>query len=297
MAKIFIALHEKDYQRLLKEWMGDRNDCFIALLDDPNWLKGKILNMDYDLAFVDEILIDEFRETIKERKLKEYPVILPFVYIKTSSVDEEISEIWDIVDELLRPPLKKLEVYMRSQRLLNYRKITRMLNYTAVTDPVSGFFAYNYLMIIGEQEFEQSKRYERPLSIMFMYIDQISKIKSTYKNSVIDKLIRRIAQRCYLKIRSADIPGRYSSNKFLFIMPETPGNCAVLTAERLRRIVSERPTPINGYNIFVTASFGVASLDERVHNFSDLISRAEKALFKAKENGGNRVELYIDEED
>ncbi len=293
MAKIFIALSDKNHIRTLKEWLEDRHTCIYLSVYDPAKLRFKLLNLDYDLAFIDETTLGHCREDIKERKLKEYPVILPFIYIKSSSSeDEDISEIWAVVDEILRLPLRKLDLYMRAQRLLNYRKMTLTLHYISVTDPVSGFFAYKYLMIIGEQEFEQSRRYNRPLSVIMMYIDQFLKIKQNYKSSVVDGLIRNIAQRCYLRIRSADIPGRYKFEKFLFIMPETNAKNAKSTAERLRNLVYERPVTVEGYNMYVTASFGIAELTEEVGDFTTFISNAEKALEIAIKKGGNRVELY-----
>jgi len=295
MAKILIALNNKKHGEILKEWLGDRHTCFICPVDDSVKLKSKLLKLDYDLAFIDEKVLNDHREDIRERKLKEYPIILPFIYIKSSPEDEDISELWAVVDEILRAPLKKLDLYMRAQRLLNYRKMTLTLHYISVTEPVSGFFAYKYLMIIGEQEFEQAKRYNRPLSVMLMHIDQFPKIVQSYKHSIKDGLIRSIAQRCYLKIRSADIPGRYGIDEFLFIMPETSAKSAVITAERLRKLVSEMPIMVDGYHIYVTASFGVVELSEKITDFTSFISKAEAALEIATKKGGNRVELYINE--
>lgn len=297
MAKILIALKEAEYQKILREWLKDRHTCFIVQPRDLHVLRSKILNMDYDLGFIDETVLNNHRDDIKERKLKEYPIILPFIYIKSSSPDEDISELWAVVDEILRLPLKKLDLYMRTQRLLNYRRITLTLHYISVTDPVSGFFNYKYLMIIGEQEFEQAKRYKRPLSIMLMYIDQFSKIKLSYPASIVDSLVRHVAQRCYLKIRSADIAGRYGFDKFLFIMPETSAQHARITAERLRKLIYEKPVIVNGRYIYVTASFGVVELDEKTKDFTSFVDKAETALSIAKEKGGNRVELYVNNEE
>ena len=292
MAKILIALSDKKHGMILKKWLEDRHICVVPAIDNPTNLKSKLLKLDYDLAFIDKTILERHREDIRERKLKEYPVILPFIYIKSSPEDENISELWAIVDEILRVPLKKLNLYMRVQRLLSYRKMTLTLHYISVTDPVSGFFAYKYLMIIGEQEFEQAKRYNRPLSVMIMHIDQLPKIKQSYKDSIKDGLIRNIAQRCYLRIRTVDILGRYGTDKFLFIMPETSAKSAVIIAERLRRLVYERPAIVEGCHIYVTASFGIAELNEKITDFASFISKAEKALEIATKKGGNRVELY-----
>jgi len=254
-------------------------------------LGSVILGADYDLVFIDEPILNVQSENIRKRKLKEYPVILPFIYFKSTQADESISELWTTVDDIIRPPLKKVDLYMRSQRLLNYRKMTLTLHYIAVTDHLTGFFNYKYLLIIGDQEFQQAKRYDRPLSLILMELDHFKKINDEYGYIISDQVLRAVAQRCYLSIRSADIPGRYGEEKFLFILPETSIKSAVVTAERLRRIVAEKPIVVEGSSVFVTASFGVVGVDKDVKSLNSFLKKVDQALIGAKEKGGDRVEV------
>ncbi len=290
MARFLIAITQEDNQNILKEWFEDRHRCFIPSLDDPKELASIILEMDYDLGFVDETILNAQSESIRKRKLEEYPVILPFIYIKSTKGDESISHLWTIVDDIILTPLKKVGLYMKSQKLLSYRKMTLNLHYMAVTDYLTGFFNYKNLFIIGDQEFQQARRYNRPLSLILMDLDHFRRINDKYGYIIADQVLRSVAQRCYLNIRSADISGRYGGEKFLFILPETSIKSAAITAERLRKIIAEKPIVVEGNSIFVTASFGVVELDKEIKSLNSFLKKAEEALLVAKKKGGNRVE-------
>lgn len=205
MAKFLIAVTQEDNQKILKEWLEDRHICFVPELDDPVKSSCIILNMEYDLGFIDEPIFNLQSENIKKRKFKEYPVILP--------------------------------------------------------------------------------------SLIRMDLDHFRKITNSYGYIIADQVLRSTAQRCYLRIRSADIPGRYRGEKFLFILPETPIKSAITTAERLRKTIAEKPVVVNGNSIFITASFGVAGFSKDMENLSFLLKKADQALMNAKKKGGNRVEV------
>ncbi len=291
MPCFLIAVKQMDYQNYLKKWFEDRHQCFIPDFDEPLKLDSIILNMDYDFAFVDESILNVQRDNIRRRKLKEYPVILPFIYLTSHRDDKSISELWTIVDDIITPPLKRFEIYMRTHKLLKYRKMTLTLHYIAVTDYLTGFFSHKCLIIIGDQEFQQAKRYKRPLSVIYMDIDGFKKINDNYSYILGDKVIRSIAQRCYLSIRVADIPGRYDGEEFIFILPETSVKSAAITAERLRRIIYEKPFIVDGHSISITASFGVTELTKNDVNIQSLFDKAYQAMLRAKKKGCNKVEI------
>jgi len=291
MAKFLVALSQKGDQEILKRWFEDRYECIIPETDNPTKLSSIILNMEYDFGFVDRVVLSSQKENIRKRKSEEYPIILPFIYFTPQVEDLMQNELWITVDEIMRPPLKKIELYMRIEKLLRYRKMTLTLHHIAVTDHLTGFFNYKYLLIIGDQEFQQAKRYDRPLSLILMDLDHFRKINDGYGYIIADQVLRSIAQRCYLSIRSADIPGRYGGEKFLFILPETSIKSAAVTAERLRRIIAAKPIVVEGNSIFITASFGVTELNKDMKSLNSFLEKVDQALIGAKEKGGNRVEV------
>ncbi len=291
MAKFLIALTQKGDQEILKKWLEDRYICILPDTSNTEELSRIILKEEYDLGFVDWTVLNTQKKNIQKRKSKEYPILLPFIYV-TPHVEERIdSELWITVDEILKPPVKRLELYMRTEKLLGYRRMTLTLHHIAVTDHLTGFFNHRYLIIIGNQEFQQAIRYNRPLSVIFMDIDHFKKINDTYGHLVGNQVIRAVARRCYLNIRAADIAGRYGGEEFVFILPETTAEKGAVLAERLRRIISEEPIIANGNQIPVTASFGVAQLDKNMSSINSLLGKADQALLRAKQKGRNRVEV------
>ena len=290
MSRILLAMSQKGDKEVLKKWLEDRYECIVVNPEDYEYTSSQILEEDYDFSFVDAHVLSSHKNDIQKRKLKEYPIILPFVFlIHRENIDLFHNDLWITVDEIIHTPVKKIELYMRLETLLKYRRMTIILNQLAVTDHLTGFFNYKYLIAIGNQMIEQAMRYNRPLSLIYMDMDHFKKINDTYGPLIGDQVLRAIARRCFLNIRAADVVGRYSGEEFVFILPETNVSNSMIVAERLRYILMKDPIEISGYTIYLSASFGVAGMRQNINNINKLIDIATTALLKAKEKGGNCV--------
>jgi diguanylate cyclase (GGDEF)-like protein len=92
-------------------------------------------------------------------------------------------------------------------------------------------------------------------------------------------------------LRGSDLKCRYAGEQFLVLLPETPLTGAKRVAETLRREVADRPVPWAGDNLRVTASFGLAQALPGEVSVQALVGRADHALYRAKEDGGNCVRI------
>ncbi|WP_024787377.1 MULTISPECIES: diguanylate cyclase [unclassified Lebetimonas] len=137
------------------------------------------------------------------------------------------------------------------------------------------------------EEIERAKRYKTPLSIIYFDIDYFKKINDTYGHEKGDFVLKEISKLIKENIRKTDIFGRWGGEEFLIILPSTKAKEAVKISEKLRKIIQEHN--FDGLN--VTISFGISELKENDDNIS-IVNRADKALYKAKEKGRNRV-VYI----
>ncbi|NPA52718.1 MAG: diguanylate cyclase [Aquificae bacterium] len=154
----------------------------------------------------------------------------------------------------------------------------------AVKDFLTGLFNRRYFEEILKWEIELSKRYNHPLSIILLDIDNFKKVNDMYGHQVGDRVLREIADVLKKNIRSSDIAARYGGEEFVILLPETDVEGAVKVAEKLRtQIQNLKPNGIE-----ITASFGVTKLfgDDTVETF---IKRADTALYQAKRKGKNRV--------
>ena len=122
-------------------------------------------------------------------------------------------------------------------------------------------------------------------------IDHFKKVNDTWGHAVGDAVLREIARAALQCLRKADIAARYGGEEFVILLPETELSGTALIANRLRHLVADTAIAQGqSPSISVAVSVGVATLgpDE---SREDLLNRADKAMYKAKHNGRNRVEL------
>lgn len=163
---------------------------------------------------------------------------------------------------------------------------TRELRKMVITDELTKLFNRRRILELLEIELEKAKRYQRNLSLLMMDLDFFKKINDSYGHQFGDKVLRKIADILQQNTRNLDLVGRYGGEEFLLILPETNIKKAVLVAEKLRQKIKE--AEIEGLNLKLTASFGVAQYNDELSH--QLIKRADELLYKAKDEGRDRVE-------
>ena len=99
------------------------------------------------------------------------------------------------------------------------------------------------------------------------------------------------------RLRKSDIIARYGGEEFVIILPETGKQGAAVAAERLRQQVENYTFRLNGEDVHLTMSFGVAELSAEDENHTEIIKNADYAMYKAKNSGRNRVVVYPSDED
>ena len=168
----------------------------------------------------------------------------------------------------------------------------------ATLDALTGFNNRRQLEERIKQEVSSAKRQKRNLCAIMTDVDFFKNANDTYGHAVGDLVLKTIARVIKMQLRDYDIAGRYGGEEFSIILPYTKLSEAQMVAERLRKAVEKTKIDISKVNsdvteknIGVTISLGVAeySTDD---DENTLLQKADKALYKAKENGRNRVESY-----
>lgn len=160
-------------------------------------------------------------------------------------------------------------------------KITEIATY----DSLTGAYNRSTLNELLEYELERSKRKNKPLSIIFLDIDDFKSINDKYGHEKGDFVLKKVVDLMGQKLRKSDRLGRWGGEEFLIMLPETNGDEAVLVAEKLREVISMGDYKISST---VTSSLGVATHAED-ENLDSMIARADRYLYKAKKEGKNRV--------
>ncbi len=165
-----------------------------------------------------------------------------------------------------------------------------MVAYLANIDPLTKSLTRRQFMNIAESEFRRYIRYRRPLSILILDADRFKEINDTYGHHAGDLTLRSLSLVAMEQKRAQDTFGRLGGEEFGLLMPETTLEKAVVVAERIRHVWEASPVNLDGELIHSTMSVGVAEVDSTDQSLENLLRRADRKLYKAKENGRNRVE-------
>jgi len=162
----------------------------------------------------------------------------------------------------------------------------------AETDDLTKINNRRQLFALGEQEFNHANRYQHPMSVILLDIDNFKQINDSYGHAAGDVVLRDLAQNCQKSIREADVIARYGGEEFVIILPSTDLAQGLELAERLRQSVEATPISTKFGSITITISLGVAEITGDTPNISALIDQADTALYQAKKKGKNKVEGY-----
>ena len=235
------------------------------------------------------------------RRLKQNPETrdIPVIFItamedwNNEALGLELGAV-DYITKPVRAPILRARVRNHialQQALAELALKNKELERLADRDKLTGLYNRRKLDNALAQEVTRSERYNRPLSVIIIDIDHFKNVNDTYGHPVGDAVLAESAARLSGTLRTSDIAGRWGGEEFLIICPETTLNTAVVLAERLRADYAARAFPEVGE---LTASFGVAA---HCHGLQaqDVVHRADRALYRAKNGGRNRVEREGDE--
>ena len=220
-------------------------------------------------------------------------VLFPLLYIKI------LAPIQKLTDQAKNLKAKKLEnsytwtgndeisLLGQSFELArhNILELINELQETSVTDRLTKLYNRHKLDTVLIDEQRRSNRYGHSFGILLIDIDNFKHINDTYGHQIGDTVLFQIATILKNNCREIDIVGRWGGEEFLVIIPESTQEGTLLLAEKLKNIIFASTFETDET---ITISVGVAlyTQNELVH---DLISRADKALYKAKSTGKNRV--------
>ncbi len=161
---------------------------------------------------------------------------------------------------------------------------------TSETDALTGVGSRRLLEDKLEAEYSRSIRYECPFSVAIIDLDNFKTINDVLGHATGDEALKELASCMSAEKRTPDVLARYGGDEFVILMPETEANDAVLLLERIREKVRE----INlAENMSMTVSSGIARcLPDQDDSFSDVIRRADLALYEAKSAGRNCVKVW-----
>lgn len=182
-------------------------------------------------------------------------------------------------------------------RFLSYTDVSDLVRHAdalqrlATTDDMTGICNRRHFMTLAQARWERYQAAGEPLSLMILDLDLFKSINDRFGHDAGDAVIRHVASVSEDNKRDADILARLGGEEFVLLLPGTRADDAFALAEEVRRRIESAPLAIDNAVLRITASIGVAEAAPTMTRLSDLMKRADKALYDAKRAGRNRVRL------
>lgn len=163
----------------------------------------------------------------------------------------------------------------------------------AAADGLTGAYNRRRFFELAEMEFQRASRSGRFPAIIVLDVDHFRRVNDTLGYAAGDDVLRVVAQRCRECIRAIDILGRWGGDEFALLLPETDVDSARQVAGRLRQAVSQASVSTHAGEVAITVSLGVAAAGEAAATLAAALDRADSALYRARQEGRNRVEAAL----
>ena len=227
---------------------------------------------------------------------------VPLLIIVEDPEDSRLARGLDMgINDYLVRPIESNELFARIRTQLRWRRyedrLRRNLHLSlqmAVTDPLTGLYNRRYMETHLQIQMARAKQEDRPISLLMIDIDFFKQINDAHGHDAGDKILKQFATGISRNIRGIDLACRFGGEEFVVIMPETDMAIAALVAERIRQYTETFPfecgasAPIN-----MSTSIGVTSLTGADDTPEAILKRADEALYRAKNDGRNRVSEHI----
>jgi len=186
---------------------------------------------------------------------------------------------------------------LKSRSLAQLEEAKAQLNYYATIDPLTNTFNRRHFLELSERKIKRTYATHGYASFLLFDIDHFKKINDQHGHIIGDQVLRGIAQTCVQHLRPNDVLGRFGGEEFVILLPETKLEDAKHIADRLRLLIANTPIETEIGSINTTISIGVAVKEKATATSIDqLLSRADRAMYHAKQAGRNRVIVW-DERD
>ena len=176
------------------------------------------------------------------------------------------------------------ESVLRNHRL---REANRVAQWHAETDALTGLKHRRAFASAAQTLMQLAARERHPVSVMVIALDHFKDINDGYGHPAGDAMLAHVAELLRSSLRRSDICGRFGGDEFAVLLPNTALDAAQAVAEKLRTLAMQTTVPLDGLEVSVSLSIGIACSD--ASGFEALMARADQAMYQAKRHGSNRI--------
>jgi diguanylate cyclase (GGDEF)-like protein/PAS domain S-box-containing protein len=171
-------------------------------------------------------------------------------------------------------------------------KLFEKMQEMAITDSLTGLYNQRYFYMILNNEFERAKRYQTPLSLIVMDIDNFKTVNDEFGHLAGDDVLRSMSEICMKLLRQTDNMFRYGGEEFAIILPGTKQEEAFNVAERICSTIEQAVIKTKNGSVKITVSIGVSEYGENYSKPSEFIESVDRTMYEAKKAGRNCVCVF-----
>lgn len=214
---------------------------------------------------------------------------IPIIFVtgKDSQEEEEHGLLLGAVDYIAKP-IRPSIVKARIRTHITLKRQHDLLVAMATHDQLTGLSNRHYMSDALSRKVAHAKRHAEPLSVIIIDIDHFKEVNDTFGHLMGDMILKAVGKVLQHSARKEDVAARFGGEEFVLILDNCTADDARIKAEKLRGQIQE----LHPEAIAITASFGVAQLDDMVVRYEDLLNYADHSLYQAKEAGRNRVMVH-----
>jgi diguanylate cyclase (GGDEF)-like protein len=250
-----------------------------------------------DLILLDVMMPDmNGFEVCKALKSDHHTDSIPVIFI--SAKDQPVDKIkglkYGAIDYVSKP-FDSGELRARIGVVLRIIELQKKILSLANTDELTGLINRRHFFEIFERELLQAKMKGQSLTIVMVDIDHFKYTNDTYGHLAGDEILKQMGKILLENTYPLDITARYGGEEFIILMPDTSPEQAAKAAEKLRQVIDDYQWNIQGNEITVTISAGLFAANSKdIRSLEDVIKKADKAMYAAKQRGRNRLIKWSD---
>lgn len=265
------------------------DDKIILANDNAIRLFGIDINELDHYRFRDFFADAENRQLLNERLENEKDVQDFEILVKTYDGD---SPFWLLTSATTIDYNYDVVLYAAFQDITSRKNREVLLKNQATRDPLTSLYNRRYFEEEVRKKINQARKNNGMYCILMTDVDLFKRVNDTYGHKTGDKVLMELAAACERALRDRDIVARYGGEEFVIYLDDVDAENARVVAERLRETIAELSVPSDdGRIVKFTISIGISSAAVS-DNIDTLIKTADEALYRAKQNGRNRVEIF-----
>ena len=214
---------------------------------------------------------------------------------RPESHDFQTVTYWGEILALVAPVV--LVAYITTMLAADIRFAVDKIKQVSDTDDLTGLYNMRAFSSMLQRAFQQSVRHGHPLSMIMVDSDNLKNVNDSLGHEAGNRLLQHLVRCVRDELRGSDVMARFGGDEFVILLPETNRRGAHELAERIRKSVESSRFDARGNDFNITISLGIASYPDDGGNLEVILDKADKAMYRAKKQGRNRVAAYENDEE